>query len=238
MISLEMISSHMKSSSAGVDFGQDDFILLKSSPAEDDFVGDDFISCEIIFCGRWFRSRWNHLGEIISGRRWFHERWNHLLHMISDDFFGHHFGSISGVLLGSKTIHKVVPKWAPGRDPQFSISLAFQRQIRDSWVPFRAHFWVRFGVSLGSIFGFFSVTFIGTLSGEALRSHFVSILAQFSTNLLANFHEIGIWTKNTWHTAISLFHESWPTSSSKIVPKPIQHRFQLMPRPCHNLGSM
>ena len=38
MISLEMISSHMKSSSAGVDFGQDDFNMLKSSPAEDDFV--------------------------------------------------------------------------------------------------------------------------------------------------------------------------------------------------------
>ena len=149
----EMVSSHVKSSSAGDDFTWDEIISLESSPQGDDSVGDDFISCEVISCGRWFRWRWHHLGEIRSGRRWFHERWNHPLYMFPDDFFGDYFGSISGVLLRPKTIHKVIPKWAPERDPQFSISLAFQRLIGDSWVPFRAHFWVRFGVSLGTPLG-------------------------------------------------------------------------------------
>ena len=52
MISLEMISSRVKSSSAGDDFGVDDIISLKSSHPEDDFEADDFIACEIILRGR------------------------------------------------------------------------------------------------------------------------------------------------------------------------------------------
>ena len=42
--------------------------------------------------------------------------------MIPDDFFGNHFGSISGALSGLETMHKVIPKWGPARNPQFSIS--------------------------------------------------------------------------------------------------------------------
>ena len=52
MISWEMISSPVKSSSVGDDFGVDEIISVESSPGGDDFVGDEIISCEIIFCGR------------------------------------------------------------------------------------------------------------------------------------------------------------------------------------------
>ena len=42
---MKMISSPVKSSSAGDDFGEDDIISVKSSPG-----GDDFEEDEIIFC--------------------------------------------------------------------------------------------------------------------------------------------------------------------------------------------
>ncbi len=46
MISLGMESSYVKSSSAGDDFGEDEFISVESSPGKDEFLADEIISLE------------------------------------------------------------------------------------------------------------------------------------------------------------------------------------------------